>query len=267
MIPVGILTAASGSGFDPAAQDFFTRVTASGCSLTNTEKNAVNTLTLSLKAANIWNSLKVIYPMVGACAGACSQNLKSSSFTSVFSGGGFTFASTGVTPNGSSGFCETFFNFFTETTGYSQHISMYSRTQNTLGQSDIGAYDGTVAISLWQYYGPLSLKGGSIYNYPTTSPTINNTNTKGFQIINRTANNLAKLFFNNSILVTNTTTETLNRPSITTYIGCTHWPAGPAQFASHENAFTSFGDGLTDAQASDFYTIVQTFQTTLGRQV
>jgi hypothetical protein len=267
MIPVGILTAASGSGFDPAAQDFFNRVTASGCSLTLTEKNAVNTLTLSLKAANIWNSLKVIYPMVGACGGACAQNLKSSSFTGSFSLGGWTFASTGATPNGFSAFMETFFNYRTETTGFSQHISMYSRTQNTTGQTDIGAYDGSAECTMWQYFGPISLKGGSIYTYPITALAINNSNTKGFQINTRTANNVAKLYFNNSLLITNTNTETLARPNISVYIGASHWLTGATQFASHENAYTSLGDGLTDTQASDYYTIIQAFQTTLGRQV
>ena len=269
---IGILSSAykpSGGGVDADAQAFFNRVAAAGGTLSATEQIAVNTLVISLKAANVWSLMKAIYPMVGASAAACAQNLKSSSFTSFFNGIGWTFANTGVKPAGNT-YCETFFNFFTETTGFSQHISMYSRTQNTTGQSEIGAYDGTVAISLFQYYTGLNLKGGSIYNYPTTSVTINNTNTKGFQIVNRTANNLAKLYFNGSILVTNTNTETSTRPSKTVYLGCTHWPGVPpaaSQFGLNENSFTSLGDGLTDTQASDFYTIVQAFQTTLSRQV
>lgn len=34
-----------------------------------------------------------------------------------------------------------------------------------------------------------------------------------------------------------------------------------------ECAFASIGDGLTDTEAVNFYTAVQRFQTTLGRQV
>ena len=41
----------------------------------------------------------------------------------------------------------------------------------------------------------------------------------------------------------------------------------PVFFSSKECAFASIGDGLTDTQASNFYTAVQAFQTTLSRQV
>ena len=38
--------------------------------------------------------------------------------------------------------------------------------------------------------------------------------------------------------------------------------------ASNNNcAFASIGDGLTDAEVSSFYTAVQNYQTTLGRQI
>lgn len=268
MIPVGILTAASGSGFSPAAEDFFTRVTASGCSLTNLEKNAINTLVLSLQAANIWNSLKVIYPMVGACGGACSQNLKSSSFTGSFSAG-WTFSSTGATPNGFSAFMETFFNYRTETTGFNQHMSMYSRTQNNTAFNavNVGAYDSITEVNISQYYTGISRKYGAAYSFPTGYVQSTNSNTLGFQIVSRTAQTMLKLYFNGAIEVTNTNTETTQRPNITAYVGCSHWTGGAAQFAPHQNAFTTMGDGLSDTQASDLYTIVQAFQTTLGRQV
>jgi hypothetical protein len=39
------------------------------------------------------------------------------------------------------------------------------------------------------------------------------------------------------------------------------------EFTQNQYAFMSIGDGLTDTQASNFYTAVQAFQTTLGRQV
>ena len=53
--------------------------------------------------------MKAIYPMVGASAAACAQNLKSSSFTGTFTSG-WTFASSGVTPNGTSAYFNTYIN-------------------------------------------------------------------------------------------------------------------------------------------------------------
>ena len=42
---------------------------------------------------------------------------------------------------------------------------------------------------------------------------------------------------------------------------------GGVEWTNRQLAFTSIGDGLTDAEASALYTAVQAFQTTLGRQV
>ena len=43
---------------------------------------------------------------------------------------------------------------------------------------------------------------------------------------------------------------------------------GTAQFFdNHLISFYYYSDGLTDTQASNFYTAVQAFQTTLSRQV
>jgi hypothetical protein len=44
--------------------------------------------------------------------------------------------------------------------------------------------------------------------------------------------------------------------------------AGTIQFYSNRQyAFATIGDGLTDSEASDLYTAVQAFQTSLSRQV
>jgi len=261
------LIASQIASFDADALAFFARVTAAGGTLTTTEKTAVNQLVIDLKANGTWTPMKAIYPMVGSSAAACAQNLKSSSFTGTFSAG-WTFASTGVTPNGTSAYMETNFNPRNETSGFSQHLAMYSRTQNlSVSGVQMGAYDGTAEMNIFQYYAASSLKGSSLYLYPTTAVTINNTNTRGLQIGSRTANNVLKLFFNGSLLDTNTTTETLTRPNISVLLGASRWGAGPNQFSPHEHAFSSIGDGLTDTQASNFYTAVQTFQTTLSRNV
>jgi hypothetical protein len=62
---------------DPDAAAFFQRVTDAGGSLSTTEQDAIFTLVADLKADGIWSKMKAIYPMVGASAAACAQNLKS----------------------------------------------------------------------------------------------------------------------------------------------------------------------------------------------
>jgi hypothetical protein len=96
---LGQAVASAGGGFDADAQAFFDRVTTAGGTLTTTEQNATNQLVLDMKADGTWTPMLAIYPMVGASAAACAQNLKSASFTGTFTSG-WTFASTGVLGNG-----------------------------------------------------------------------------------------------------------------------------------------------------------------------
>tara|TARA_R110000868_G_scaffold305601_1_gene566673 strand:+ start:930 stop:1757 length:828 start_codon:yes stop_codon:yes gene_type:complete len=255
---------------DQDAQAFFDRVTAAGGSLTLTEQGAITQFVLDMKTAGIWNSMKAIYPMVGASAAACSQNLKSSSFTGSFSSG-WTFASTGVTPNGTSAFMSTNLNPLTTLTNNNYHITHYSRTQKTTGtEVDLGCINPIpVMISLSQYYqgaGKAFVAG----DYNTSVITvIGATNTLGFQVNTRTTQTSAKIFFNNAQVGSTLTLSNPNSlPNTTLSLGSNFQTStGAYEFSSKQCAFTSIGDGLTDTQASNLYTAVQAFQTTLSRQV
>ena len=130
--------------YDVDAAAFFARVTAAGGSLSNTEKIATNQLVLDLKANSLWTPMKAIYPMVGSSAAACAQNLKSASFTGNFSSG-WTFASTGATPNGTSAFMNTGFFPSANLSVNSVHASLYLNTNNvaiTSDPVDLGAFQG-----------------------------------------------------------------------------------------------------------------------------
>ena len=254
---------------DQDAQAFFDRVTAAGGSLTLTEQGAITQFVLDMKTAGIWNSMKAIYPMVGASAAACSQNLKSSSFTGSFSSG-WTFASTGVTPNGTSAFMSTNLNPLTTLTNNNYHLTHYSRTQKTTGtEVDLGCINPIpVMISLSQYYqgaGKAFVAG----DYNTSVITvIGATNTLGFQVNTRTTQTSAKIFFNNAQVGSTLTLSNPNSlPNTTLSLGSNFQSTGAYEFSSKQCAFASIGDGLTDTQASNLYTAVQAFQTTLSRQV
>ena len=127
-----------GAAVDPDAAAFFARVTAAGGTLSATEESAVNTLVIQMKADGIWTPMKAIYPMVGASAAACAQNLKSSSFTGTFSSG-WTFASTGVKGNGSSAYMDSTLNPSVSLSQNSTHISYYTRTDTFAASYEIGA--------------------------------------------------------------------------------------------------------------------------------
>ena len=247
-------------GFDSDAQAFFDRVSAAGGSLSATEKAAVNTLVVQMKADGTWTPMKAIYPMVGASAAACAQNLKSSSFTGTFTSG-WTFASTGAKPNGTSAYFNTTLPSNTMANG-STHMCYYSRTNQTSGDS-IEMGTETPDFLLW--YKAFGLSLANFGNNMTYTPTI--TNTQGFFIGSRYTTSLGVMQFN-STQQTKTGLSGDTRSTKNIFVGAINTTGTSAgYFSQKECAFASIGDGLTPSNVTNFYTAVQAFQTTLSRQV
>lgn len=254
------IIASSISGVDADWLAFYNRVIAAGGSLTTTEQNATKTLVADLKANGLWTPMKAIYPMVGASAAACAQNLKSSSFTGTFTSG-WTFDSTGVTPNGTSAYMAMGLNPSTSLTNSSGHFSYYSRTNSAAGvKCEMATYAGAFGNALIvRYTGDIFYAAYGLYNANTI-----NTDSRGFFVTNRNSLTNTTGFKNGIKLIdTITTGTTANRDII---LGAENFTS-ISSFTDRQCAFASIGDGLSDAQASDFYTNVQTFNTTLSRQI
>jgi hypothetical protein len=258
-------------GYDSDAQAFFDRVTTAGGSLSTTEQAAVNQLVLDLKANSIWTPMKAIYPMVGASAAACAQNLKSSSFTGTFTSG-WTFASTGVTPNGTSAFMDTGVNPTLLTNWISNnHQSFYSRTQTPSGGGwNMGVGDINLGAPI---FGLAVVRSGNsaIYdsgNFPNGRTSNTQTDGRAFWLGSCTASNSRKLIKNGVVIATNANNDTNAASNDTIYLGAMQDTSTVGNlYMPQECALASIGDGLTDTEASYFYTAVQTFNTTLSRQV
>jgi hypothetical protein len=244
---------------------YYNRVIAAGGSLTTTEQSATLQLVLDLKANSLWTPMKAIYPMVGASAAACAQNLKSSSFTGTFTSG-WTFASTGATPNGTSAYMDTNLNPNNEFTSIlSAHNSIYSRTQ-IRGGIDMGVNNGGGEFTL---IADLGLSGFyAICNIGTTlaSTTASNT-TLRFFLGNRQSATDIKVIQNTTTLASQTATSTNTKPNLNVWLAGQNNNGVLNLPSSKQYAFASIGDGLTDTQAGNFYTAVQAFQTTLSRNV
>jgi len=255
-----------GSGIDPDAQAF---ITASGIS--GTEATAVNTLVVNLKSANIWTKMKAVYPMVGGTATTCKWNLKNpvdsnAAYRLVFSGGG-TFSANGYLPNGTNAFANTFLNSGVDLTNTSNHISYYSRTATVGVVCEMGTYDG-LSNSFFQVRAAGNYINGNVtnaINFTTTGSAL------GFWLGTKRSNTDREIYRNGVSEATNTTSDSLALPNIPIYLGArnsvNYVPPGAQLFSNKECAFASIGDGLTDAEALAFYNAVQTFNTTLGRQV
>jgi hypothetical protein len=242
-----------------------------------TQANAVNQLVIDMKAANIWSKMKALYPFVGGTAASHKFNLKNpldtdAAFRLVFNGG-WVHSANGAQPNGTNAWANTFLVPRTTLTLNNSHLSHYSRTQETaLNGYDMNAFDSATADSnefgLTNFYNVISRKTFTCHKYPSESATFINSSTQNFLIGSRTAPNLSKIFVNGIVRGTQSTTVTTLLPNVSLAIGGTSRGIIPAyQFSSRQCALASIGDGLTDTEAANFYTAVQTFQTTLNRQI
>ena len=263
---------------DADALAFFNRVTTAGGSLSATEQTAVNQLVLDMKSYSIWSKMKAIYPMVGASADACKQNLKSSSFTGTFTSG-WTFASTGATPNGSSAYMDTNLNAKNQLTNRNTHLSFYSRTnqypytgsnaQVLLGAAASPSFLPIFDLELNNTGANANTFGVYMNDYNTGFLRVANTDTRGFIFGNRTASNVLNMFRNGTKIGSNTSTTSEILPDFNIWLNALNLSNTLATntACNAQCAFASIGDGLTDTEASNFYTAVQAFQTTLSRQV
>jgi hypothetical protein len=250
-----------GASTDPDAQAF---ITAAGIT-DATQKSAVNQLVLDLKIANIWTKMKAIYPIVGGVASSHAVNLKQPGTYNLSFSTGWTHASTGMTPNGTSAYANTSLTPSTVLQLNSTHLSFYSRTESALtNKYDIGAYTPNV-------YNLIILRDGTLYyNLLNTlqgvSSSVTNSSSLGFFNGNRTASNVDTGFRNGTKILSGTSASS-SRPTVSIFIGALNSNGTPTFYSPKQCAFASIGDGLTDAEAANFYTAVNTYQTTLGRNV
>ena len=254
-----------GGGTDADAQAF---ITATG--ITGTNATATNQLVIDLKAANIWNKMKAIYPFVGGTSAFTHKfNLKDprdldAAFRLTFSGGG-TFSSNGYQPNGTNAFADTKLNTLTNFSSNNCHLSYYSRTDLNTTQVEIGN-GGSASGPYCMLY--IRATGSTYFaiNQNTTLTSASDANSLGFYIGTRTGT-VVNGFKNGTKIATSPTSVATTRPSFNIYIGAVNYANTATFYSGKQCAFASIGDDLTDAEALAFRTAVQLFNTTLGRQV
>jgi PKD repeat protein len=230
--------------------------------------SAINTLVVDLKNASIWTKLKAIYPMVGGTATTHKFNLKDprdldAAFRLSFNGG-WTHSANGALPNGSNTYADTFFNPSIDNSANSSHISYYSRTLVSENKIEMGCYSGInynqIAISF----------GGTTYCNPNNAggdiDVTFASNSQGFFLASRTS---ATAIMGQRNTTQSTGLSNENRNNLKIFIGTYNDNGTPNStgYSTKQCAFSSIGDGLSSAEATNFYNIVQAFQTTLSRQV
>lgn len=264
----GIISSSGGAlSFDTDALAFITAASITD----NTQKTAVNMLVTDLKAYNIWTKMKAIYPFVGGTASSHKFNLKDPrdfdvAFRLVFNGG-WTHSSAGVLPNGVNTYADTKLTPSLYLQNNNNHFSFYNNgaVSNAETTIDIGSGDSSSELYMWTYREDFTLKydnGNSSTNRASAS-----TNNKGFSVGTRTNNVTQKIYKNGTLLTTNTNTNTNTLPNRDVLISAGDINGVVSFYSNKQSSFASIGDGLSDTEASNLYIAVQSFNTTLNRQV
>jgi hypothetical protein len=184
--------------------------------------------------------------------------------------GTVTHTSNGVQGNAINGFLDTRLNTSTNLTKTSAHLSLYIRNNPAVpaGRYDMGnasnaglTTDPTYLIA--RYNTGIAAFGLADSSYATSAASTNSigfwngaTNGSSAQVLYRNGTSYATgtagagAFANNNLYISGANAN-----------GTLAFPT------DREYAFSSIGDGLSGAEASTLYTLVQGLQTTLGRQV
>jgi hypothetical protein len=249
------------SSVDTDAQAFITAAAITDA----TQQNAINTLVVSLKSYGIWTKMKAVYPMVGGTATSHKFNLKDPrdldvAFRLAFTGG-WTHSSTGAAPNGSNAYADTFLvpiNYNQDSFSFGCYLRTVGSYQCFMGALDSNTIRNHLLCISGTYYGQIN---SSAY----TSTTITSTQTTKLHIISRTLSTTASTYINGTLLYNDNQTTTL-RTNLSIWLGALN-NSLTKYYSSNEHAFSFIADGLSSTEITYLTNTVNTYQTTLGRQV
>jgi hypothetical protein len=183
--------------------------------------------------------------------------------------GDITHSSNGIQGNGVNGFVDTNFNTLSNMTQTNSHLSVYVRNNVNSGTPyDMGNAENsfmsirpTYLIS--RYSSNTAFIGIADTSYATS---IASTDSRGFWV-GGTNGSLAQALYKNGVSIATGTATSGMLANNNLYLAAANAAGSAGFYSNKEYCFASIGDGLSNTQATTFYNLVQSLQTTLGRQV
>ena len=250
-------------------------VTAKGAPVGSTISGATVTLFQQLVSNNLWDKMVAFYPMIGETSATCAINGRILGEDNITFNGGWTFNASGATPNGTNAWGNTNVNASTQLSQNNTHVSYYSVGGASSAGLDMAVSTPSSPFPMVGLYvredsGSNAVAGvrinasSSTYSTYTTGNTFNDG--RAFIIGSRTTSNQQRLYFNGA-LKTSTTNTSVALPNGNVYLGARNNSGTADAFSNKQCAFATIGFGLDDTQASNLSTIINNFNTTLGRNV
>jgi hypothetical protein len=227
---------------------------------------ALNTFDLGLISNGLDTKMKAVYPFVGSTATTQKYNFMDArdldiAFRLQFNGG-WTHSANGILGNATNTYANTFLNESVLFPTTSEHISIYSRTDIDALYCDMGLAIGSSETNIWS-----KLSNKFYFRLSDTNNGVPNTNTSlGFFLTTRNDSYILNGF--NKNVKSSMSSTAYVRLNGNIYIGAMNRDNTSINYpTARQYSFSSIGDGLTDTDASNLYTLVQNLQTSLSRQV
>ena len=246
------------------ANAYLTEVVNAGGTVDATASAATVTLFTSLVSNNLWDKLTAFYPVLGGVQLSHAINGKNPGTNDLVFSGGWTHNAFGMTANGTNGAANT--NISYQTLGVNSHISIYNRTNNIQSGVDIGCQNssGFGIFIQTRFTDIVSVVGckGIVGISDSGARDFVNTNATGFYIVSRNSPTNKQIWKNGTLSSTeNNAQGTIN---LNVFIGCYNSNGSPTSYVNREYCFVTLGSQV-NSDASTLSTIINTFQTSLGR--
>jgi hypothetical protein len=235
------------------------------------QKIAITNLVVGLKDAGLWAKMKAVYPFVGGIALSHKWNLKDprdldAAFRLTFYGG-IAHSQTGVLPNGTSGYADTYLSPSVSLSSSSVNVSFYSRS-NIAGSGNVIDI-GTYLTSINNMYLCVYRTSDNTGNFAAFSDNqrISYASSSKLGLFSGNLLTTSKQYIVNGVVKASASILDGTIPNQKVFIFALNISGAASLFAPRECAFSSIGDGLTTTDSLNLYNIVQQYQTTLGRQV
>ena len=253
--------------FDVDAQAYLDEVISQGGTIDATMSAATNTLFTELKSNGIYSKLTAMYPILGGTQNAHAVEALSpgGSYTLGFSGT-WSHTSSGADPVSSSPYATTGLIPSSTYVGNAMSFGVYTTESNTAGDKyHLGAYVDN------NNFTACGGRSGSVvyYNENNTFFTISDATSEGFLTASSDGANVDTRLFRSGSLVGSKSGAIRGTAlaSVQMYIGALNLNNSYYSSSNVNTNFVFFGEYLTSTEIGNFETIVQSFNTSLSRQV
>ena len=265
--PFAFIKSSAGGAYNPDAQIYFNAVENGGDTLTVTEKDAVNTLVNSLQADSIWGKLQAIYPLVGGTSNSMKWNLKDpQDFAAAFKidwiGTGWTFNSNGAAQsNSNTTYGNTNYSANTNNNTDGMSMGVYINGGTNATGYDLGMLSAATEYVVIAGYGNNTFYSSFGTGFVTTTAF---TMPNGFFAANSDGST-TKGYRNGVEVATNAQTRDITK-SEKIFLGNRNG-GGLSEGTDRRYAFGFLGKKLDATSHLNLYNAVQTFNTTLSRNI